>query len=72
MFNPWKHFRLAACVVLFLARVYANWSLVAVGFVLLMTGIVGGLDLAERRVELLEKFLLKEKDDEKTETPKGD
>jgi hypothetical protein len=31
-------------------------------------GVVGGLDLAERRVELLEKILMKETSDEKTDS----
>lgn len=71
MFNPYRHLRNAACVSLFLATYLHNWALVILGVILLGTGTVGGLDLAERRIELLEKILLKEKDDEKTETPES-
>ncbi len=62
-FNPWKHLRNAACVVLLVATYLHNWALISLGFMLLFMGIVGGLDLAERRIELLEKILLKEKND---------
>lgn len=70
MFNPYKHLRLASCVVLFLAMCLQSLSLVALGFMLIMTSLVGGADLTERRLDLLEKISLKENDDEKTETPK--
>lgn len=71
MFNPWRTFRTASCVVLFIATYLHNWALVTLGFILLMTGLVGGLDLAERRIELLEKVKLlgTEDSNEKTETP---
>lgn len=71
MFNPWRTLRNASCAVLFAAWYLKNPYLVLFGFGLMMTAMVGGIDLAERRIELLEKFLLKEKDDEKTETPEG-
>lgn len=69
MFNPWKHLRLAACVVFFIAMYAPSIALIWFGLMLLTTGIVGGLDLTERRVELLEKNLLEEKRNAKTETP---
>lgn len=66
MFNPWRHLRTAACVVLFLASYLHNWALVSLGFILVMSGIIGGIDLAERRIELLEKMKLsEEKNNEK-------
>ncbi len=58
MFNPWRTLRHASCVVLFLATWFHSWPLVTLGFILIMTGLVGGLDLAERRIELLEKFTI--------------
>jgi uncharacterized protein (DUF58 family) len=69
VFNPWKHVRLAACLVFLLSQMLGSWPLLAFGFILLFTGLVGGQDLAERRIELLEKPILEEKRDEKAETP---
>ena len=66
MFNLWKHVRTASCVVLFLSIYLNNVHLLWFGFMLIMSGLIGGLDLAERRIEVLEK---EKNDNAEVETP---
>lgn len=60
MWNPWKHLRLAGSVVM-IAGAFTNTILLTfIGFFIQYVGVVGGLDLVERRLEALEP---KEEDD---------
>lgn len=61
MFNPYRHIRMAALLTLFIGLMFNNVSLLLFGLILMMSGTVGGQDLSERRIELLEKILLEDK-----------
>lgn len=68
MFNLYRQIRFAALVMLFIGIFLSNVNLVLFGLILMAAGTVGGQDLSERRIELLEKIWLSEKKETTNET----
>lgn len=63
IFNPWVHIRIAGSLVMLIGTFLGSWPLLLFGVGLLVTGVVGGIDLTERRVALLEKIMLEDTDE---------
>lgn len=53
--NPWRHVRLAGCISLILSGFINSPILIMAGFILVASGIVGGIDRAERILDQLTK-----------------
>lgn len=54
MWNLWRHMRLAGSVVMVVGALFNTIPLILVGLFVQYLGLIGGLDLADRRLEELE------------------
>lgn len=54
MWNPWKQLRLGGSLAIIGGSLFNNTLVVLIGFVIQYIGVIGAVDLLERRIAVLE------------------
>lgn len=62
MYNPWRTLRTLGGLVVIVGALLPNMQIVFVGLVVQYIGVTGGIDLAERKIDIIIKSLTKEED----------
>lgn len=57
MWNPWKHLRLAGALVIVAGALFNHTLVTFMGLIIQYIGVIGGVDLVERKVDALFEHL---------------